>query len=147
MPSINDLFPSKWLTAADLKGQSMAVTIEKIELETMKGRDGKPDETKPVVFFEELDKGMVCNKTNAGTIGKFYGDNTDDWIGERITIFPTKVNYGKELVDAIRVDTQLPRKPKKNGTPASAKQAEPEPEPSAPLVRTGKDALNDDIPF
>lgn len=148
MPEINDLFPSKWLVAADLEGKPCVLTIKKIEIETMKGRDGKADEIKPIVFFEEAEKGMVCNKTNATTISKLYGTNTDDWIGERITLFPTKVTWGKELVDAIRVDTVLPRKPKAtaNGN-GEKKRAIAKPVTAPPETEDEEPGAESDIPF
>ena len=111
MANINDVYPSKWLVAADIPGPTI-VTIRKAEIQRFKGQDGKADEDKVIVQFDRYEKAMVCNKTNATTIASFYGEDTDDWIGERITIFPTKVQWGARLVDAIRVDTKLPKKDK-----------------------------------
>lgn len=149
MPSINDLFPSKWLAAADLKGAATVVTIEKVDLETMKGQDGKPDELKPVVFFHEFEKGMVCNKTNATTISTFYGDDTDDWIGEWVTLFPTKVQFGTKMVDALRVDTKLPKKAKPNIAPAPVQAAPITPVKQLATKLEGEDDViaDEDIPF
>lgn len=134
MPSINDLYPSKWLVAADLSGPT-AVTIERVTVETMKGQDGKADEPKPIVFFSELSKGLVCNKTNARTIATFYGDDTDDWCGEKITIYPTKVSWGSKMVDAIRVDTKLPKR---------AKKGQPEPVAARPAPSDDVVDVDDD---
>jgi hypothetical protein len=100
MPSINDLYPSNYLKAADLNGEEWNVTIERIEMSEPMG-DKK--EVKPVLYFRGADKGMVLNKTNATKIATAYGDDTDDWVGKPIVLFPDKVNFQGEMRDALRV--------------------------------------------
>src|ERR1700734_1078170 len=105
---INELHPSKYLSAGDLNEEKHVVTIERIEMETMKGRDGKPDEDKPILYVEEFEKGMVINKTNTTTIAQLYGEDTDEWIGEKITLFPTYTTFNKQNVACLRVEPKRP---------------------------------------
>ena len=104
MPKLSQLYPSKWLTAADLDENGIIVTIRSIDMAKLP--DGNE---KPVLHFDEIEKGLVLNKTNAKAIEKMYGDDTDDWEDERISLYPTWVDLRGEQVEAIRVK---PKKPK-----------------------------------
>ena len=104
MPKLSDLYPSKFLTAAELEEEGIIVTIRDITIEKMV--DGTE---KPCLHFDEVEKGLILNKTNAKAIEKMYGDDTDNWEDERISLFPTYVDFKGEQVEAIRVK---PKKPK-----------------------------------
>lgn len=108
MPSINDIYPSSStnLKAEDLKGHAVKVVIESYEIVEFEGKNGK--QPKVVLKFKDKEKGLVCNRTNARIIGEQYGDNPDDWVGKQITIYPTKVDFGGDMVDAIRVRDLVP---------------------------------------
>ena len=57
-------------------------------------------------------KKLWCNKTNGRTIAKLYG-KTENWIGKRITLFPTDTRgAGGQTVPCIRVRPNEP-KPRK----------------------------------
>jgi len=115
---MNDVFPTKYLQASDLDGADVPVTITGCEIEEM----GKDKERKPVLSFKGTEKKLVLNKTNWSVIAKVLGtDETDDWIGQRITLYPTEVESFGETVMAIRVRLKLPA-PKAVET-AKAKQA------------------------
>jgi len=100
----NDIFPSKYLKAADLPEEgSQTFTIEKVTVEEI----GKDKERKPVVHFDETDKSMVCNKTNWNTIAKVAGsDDSDYWRGKKISLGRAEVEAFGEMVEAIRVRTK-----------------------------------------
>ena len=95
------MFPSKYLKAGDLpEDGAFPVTIEKITIEEI----GARKDQKPVIHFEELDKALVCNKTNANTIAKVTGSKeTDDWIGTKINLRRAEVEFQGEMVESIRV--------------------------------------------
>ena len=59
--NINDAFPSRYLTAADLGGQDQRVTITEYSYETL-GTDQRV-----VLGLQEISKKWVLNKTNAMT--------------------------------------------------------------------------------
>ena len=110
---ISDQFPSDYLRAVDLDGREITVTMAKVEMETI-GED-----TKPVLYFEGKEKGMVLNKTNAGSIVNLYGDDTDEWKGEDITLFSAMVSFQGKTVPAIRVKPPSRKaSAKKRGEPA-----------------------------
>ena len=100
MPTLDELYPSKYLKASDLQGKDCTVTIDKVVIEEFEDRGGKTK--KPLLHFKETDKAFVSNKTNSKIIGKFCGHNTDEWPGNRVTLYPTVVDFAGDQVDAIR---------------------------------------------
>src|SRR4026209_2145377 len=81
---ISQLFPSKYVKAADLNGKTVTLTIAKLVVEEL-GHSAEK-EKKPVLYFQKATKGLVLNRTNAMTIAGLYGDEADDWPGKRISI-------------------------------------------------------------
>ena len=98
---LNSLFPSKYLRAGDLDGDLLG-TMKSLMVEEIN------QEKKPVLYFREDTKGLVLNKTNGKIISSLHGDETDNWPGKKITLFPTEVDFRGEIVDAIRVRRQIP---------------------------------------
>lgn len=108
---ISTVYPSKYVTAADLQGRTVTLTIKAVTLEEMLTHDSKKA-TKPVAWFERTEKGFVMNMTNAKIIAALYGDDTAGWIGERISLYPTRVKAFGTVQDCIRVREEIPAKPK-----------------------------------
>jgi hypothetical protein len=103
---MNDLFPSKYLRAADLQGKPRVVTIEKVTHEDFK--DDGVAMKKTVIHFRENGTGtapVVVNKTNWKMLVAITGsDDDDNWAGHRIELRSEKVNSpGGRIVDSIRV--------------------------------------------
>lgn len=103
---LSEAFPSNYLTASDLNGQSVIVRISSVEVIEM-GK-GNKKETKLLIGMLNKKKQFICNKTNANTISKLYGDDTDGWLNQAITLRPTEVEFGGEMVLSIRVSLQKP---------------------------------------
>lgn len=106
---ISALFPSKYVKAADLNGKTVTLTIAKLVVEEM--GHGSEKQSKPVLYFEKATKGLVLNRTNAMTIVGLYGDETDDWVGKRISIYPTRIRAFGAMQDTIRVREEIPAQP------------------------------------
>jgi len=103
MPGINHYYPSPWLRSEDLDGATV-VTITKVQDEKFPGQRGEPDQVKPVLYFRELGKGMIVNKTNFMALCKITGrSNTEGWIGTNIQLRVEQVPAFGEVVDAIRI--------------------------------------------
>ena len=127
---ISEAYPSKYLRAADLAGKPFVLTITGCEMQTY--GDGT---TAPVIGFQGTDKMLGLNKTNAGTIAALYGDETEDWIGKPIEVFPTETDYQGKRTPCVRV-----RRPQT--APAMAPAPQPAPADEPPFDHNG-----DDIPF
>lgn len=102
MARVSDIYPSKYFTAADLRGKSHTYTIAQADI----GWVGEGSEARQQIMltFEESDKQLGLNKTNARAITGLYGEETDDWIGEAVVLFPARVDFQGKMVDAVRVD-------------------------------------------
>ena len=105
---IENMFPSKYLRAADLPRSGMSLTIDAIEREQIGGDD------KYVLYFLEDKRGLPLNKTNAMTIAEGYGNDTEEWSGRVIHLRKEKVQFQSSRVDAIRVsvaefDDEIPQ--------------------------------------
>jgi hypothetical protein len=106
----NEVFPSKFLKAEDelFDGGDVVATIKSVELESLKSRE-RGEESKPVMYFKDLPKGLILNKTNWGICEKLFGsDDSDDWTGERIALTTVDVDAFGDVVKAIRVKSQKP---------------------------------------
>ena len=137
MPKMNSMFPSKWLAAADLDDQDRTLTIRDVAQETV----GQGDEAdlKWVVYFKEMTKGLVLNKTNATSISVCLGDDTDEWLGRQVVLYPTQVQFSGKMVEAIRVQEKKTKVANKAPKPATAKNGKVQP-------MTQAEADGDDIP-
>lgn len=115
---LNELYPSKYLAADDIDGEVVG-TIKKLVFEEMKDNEGNSQD-KPVLYFQGVDKGMVLNKTNGTRISTIHGDETDLWIGKRITLVKEMVDAFGKSSWAIRVKpTPPPAKTKAAFQPAN----------------------------
>lgn len=94
-----DLCPPPHLTAADLNDSDVEVTIKSVGFAEV----GEAKDTKGVVYFEEFTRGMVVNSTNRQRIEGWHGLETDDWIGKKITLYPSETEFGGKTVECIRV--------------------------------------------
>lgn len=118
--TIQDLFPSKFIKSADIGETDTVLTISKVEVEDL--GFGEEKDSKPVVYFEEIEKSLVLNKTNAESIGQLYGPRIDGWSGKKIALFTTEVSFQGKPMLGIRVRL---RPPKVDEPQPSGNQQEP----------------------
>src|SRR6516165_9945335 len=102
MGTVSDFYPSNYLSAADLKGAERIVTIDRVETNTFENDGIK--KTKPVIHFRDNGiKPIVCNKTNFLLIAAVCGDDTKDWSGKQVCLYPDLVSFKGKVSEAIRV--------------------------------------------
>jgi hypothetical protein len=121
VPHWKSMMQKDYLYAFDLKGRDQVVTIERIQAGTLK--NGQKTTKKPLCFFSGIKRPLALNATNCKTIAAMFGNDTDDWRGKRITLYPTMTQFGGADVECIRV---RPRAPDERAAPG---QISPEPEP------------------
>ena len=140
---VSAAFPSNYLKAADLQGREVNVRIARILMEDI------GDDHKPVIYFQGKEKGLVLNKTNANNIALIYGDETDNWINQVITLFSAWVDFQGKSVEAIRVKPLRANSGHQNALPAPLPavipQTDPFPQPTA--AQKAAAALDGSIPF
>ena len=123
----NEVFPSKYLKAADLGGKPAIVRISTVSYEALKSSEGK-EQNKTVLAFAGTTKLLPLNMTNWDAVADIAGDDTDQWANKKVELYPTTTQMGSKTVECVRI-----RKP-------SAPQ-----EPKLPVVTEGD--LDDAIPF
>lgn len=146
---IMSAFPSNYVKASDLQGREVEVGISHVTVEEIGG------DRLPVLYFQGKEKGMVLNKTNAMNISLVHGQNTDNWAGRRIVLFPTTTDFNGRTVDCIRAKgpqhTGQNHQAPLGASAAPLAQPAPAPQPAhnSPPTNGGGTPfdLNDSIPF
>ena len=75
---------SDWLRADDIEGKNVKVVIESVGEIHFDATDKQAAQDKGTLRFVGHKKGMVLNTTNAKTLIKAYGKDSDKWVGKEI---------------------------------------------------------------
>lgn len=103
VPTINEMFPGRFLRGADLK-KPVKVIIREVAQQKMYSPSAQRYTEKWVLHFRNATKGLVLNVTNAKKIAEIAGsENSDDWIGKRIVLYPENVKVMGKITTAVRV--------------------------------------------
>lgn len=97
---VSDEFSGGLMKAADFGKDTIYYTIIGVKLQQFKEDEPK----KLVLTFEETVSELALNATNRKMLVEFFGDETDDWTGQRIGLYKGKANFGGNLVDSIKID-------------------------------------------
>ena len=73
-----DLYPSKFIKCDDLQGREWPLTIAKLTIEEIDSERGK--ESRPLLTFHGVQKGLILNVTNYDSIAMMHGQETDNWL-------------------------------------------------------------------
>lgn len=94
----DELYPGRFIKAGLLKGNKVTMTIKDVDLEHLEDNTGKP-KAKAIISFVERPLELVACKTNGLCLKAMFGKELSNWIGKKVTLFPSQWN-GE---DAIRV--------------------------------------------
>jgi len=118
----DDLFPSKYLKCAYLKGRPRVVEIEQAPIETLKNPKGE-EQKKVVLYFTGAKKALPLNLTNYDSVAEIAGsDETNEWPGTKIQLYPATTMMGGKITDCIRIrrpQEELPITPPPPPKPAA----------------------------
>jgi hypothetical protein len=117
----NQMYPKDRFYAADFKGKPVTLTFKEVKRELL-GKGGPSEKMMPVWYFEETPKFLPAVLTNGVCARAMFGDDTDDWIGHKITLIPAKdtsgmsddglcirVSGSPELTKPLKFKTQIGR--------------------------------------
>ncbi|MHA1544116.1 MAG: hypothetical protein ACTSU8_03175 [Alphaproteobacteria bacterium] len=100
---LGNMFPRKYATGEDLNGNDVTVTVKKMMIEKMSPRAGQPPQDRFVLYFDETVKGVILSRTLADQIaGILQADDTDQWTGKKVTLFPQPLTVAGTPRIAIR---------------------------------------------
>lgn len=96
-------FESNFIAATDFGGAEPTVEIESVTLEQLEDDRGQV-RNRLVARFVGKKRGWVINKTNAIVLSKlFKSDDTDGWIGHKVTLTSAKVYMAGAETTGIRI--------------------------------------------
>lgn len=97
-----------YIGAYSLNGKDLVVEITEVSVKRVKGEGGKEEEC--TVATLKGQKPFIINRTNAKVISKLYNSPyIEDWVGKKITLFPTTTRVAGETVECLRVRPSLPK--------------------------------------
>ena len=119
---VTEFLTGNYLSAPDIKVPTNA-TIKDVKRELV--GSGQDQQTKLVVYFDELSKGLVANKTNLGAIASLYGTDSAAWKSQPVQLFTEMVTFQGRQVLGLRVRA-MPQQP------AAPTADQPQPAPLQP---------------
>lgn len=110
------MFPSKYLAGVDFEDEDQILTIKELDEEEFDDKErGKT--LKYILWFKEEDKPLILNKTNVNNLIGLFGPETDDWIGQKVYVGASEVDFQGKTTMAVRI-----RIKKVKSKPKSAEQ-------------------------
>lgn len=107
----NDMFPSDYIQAKkDLveDGQPVDLAVEITGFETV--IFDNEDQEKYVLLFGHIERKLILNKTNYNTMLDLHpADDTDEWVGAKITLFAAEVQYMGKTTWGTRIRLTVPK--------------------------------------
>ena len=127
MPTASDYFQtpaSKYFRAGDF-AKELVGTIQSVDRTDFKNDDGSAA-AKPVLHFQDMSQALVLNRTNFTALSLMFGEDTDGWVGEKVALYPSRVDFKGKTMPTIKV-----KRPQK----------------AAAATASGGHPFNDDIAF
>lgn len=97
------LYPGRFIKADMLKGQKVTLVIAAIDIEVLEGEKGKKPKVVVTLAGGSKKIDYVMPPTNGFCLKRMFGNNPQEWIGRRVTWYPTTTMMMGERVDCIRV--------------------------------------------
>lgn len=112
----DELYPGRFIKATDFKGKQVTLRIAKVHVEELVGDKGP--QMKGIIAFDRTEKALALNKTNGICLKEMFGKKVQEWVGKRVTLFPSTWDgedcirvYGSPDIEADKAITiALPRK-------------------------------------
>lgn len=88
-----------YLKGEDLEeGERTVVTIKTAEEVSFPSGD-----TVPVLTFLEIEQKLTLNKTRVKKCVELLGEDTEEWIGKRISLYPIDVQYNGKTMPGVAI--------------------------------------------
>lgn len=98
------LFVGDYLQATEFDGRVPTFTVTRVEIKDLPSLKNEGEEqSKGVIYFREVKRGWVINRTNGEAMNAMFGPETDRWIGKRVTLRAEEVQVGPKKDMGIRV--------------------------------------------
>lgn len=126
---IDEAYGSQYLGVTDVGDRKIRTLLVKTKNEQVRDRESGKLKKRILVFFENVAKPLVLNKTNLNTLIDALGKNPAGWLNASIGIWvDPSVSFGGKRTGGVRLRVLAPAvKPKPAAQPAP-KPAKPAPE-------------------
>lgn len=112
----DELYPGRFIKAGEFKGKQVTLRIAGVSIEELVGDKGP--QIKGVVSFEKTEKVWALNKTNGICLKEMFGRKVQEWVGHRVTLFPStwdgeeciRVFGSPDIAAELEITISLPRK-------------------------------------
>jgi len=118
----DQLFPGRFVKAGEMDGKPVTLTIKAVYLDTLEQEDGT-EKQQAIVSFTEIKRELALNKTNAQCLVALWSDDSGEWIGHKVTLFPEhdtsglsqsgvciRVKGSPDIDKPVKVEVKLPRR-------------------------------------
>lgn len=131
----------KYIAGDMLVDRPVTLTIDRVGVEEIVTPTTGEVTEKPILFFKESKRPLILNKTNAATLAKAFGRETDQWMGKAVELFAKPVKAFGEMHNATRVRVARIQKQadKVNGETLTPEQRKERRATNAALLRAGVD--------
>jgi hypothetical protein len=103
----SSIYRSNFHTAADLDGNEVEATVDKVVMEEFTN-DGEKVR-KPVIHWRDSElRPWVVNKSNWKLLATALGNETDDWAGATVLLEPTLVQFKGKVTESTGVKRATP---------------------------------------
>lgn len=113
--NIADMFPARYCGGRHLPAGGVLIEVQAVKVEKMRAGQGKPEETKHVLYAKRVAGGQIAGVQMAGgvfgvvlrkrmaeQIALAIGSpETDDWHGKRVVLYPCEARAGGEIVTSV----------------------------------------------
>jgi hypothetical protein len=97
--TVSELYPPKWVKAADLGGHAATVKISDVTVESFRLPDGT-HRASAVLAFEGKTKRLILNKTQCKQLVEITGsERFEDWVGRSVSLVPATAQNGKPTIE------------------------------------------------
>ena len=118
---LDEAYGSRFLGVVDVGDKKIRSKILRVRKEEVKDRDTGKLKKKIIVFFENIDKGLVLNVANKETLVKAFGKAPAGWLNATVGILvDPEVMFGKQKKGGVRLRGLLP--PATAAKPAAARR-------------------------
>lgn len=97
MPHVDDIFPTRFISAGDLakvKDKTTPFVIQKVVKEACMNPRTKKEEDRWIVYFQGVKKGHRLRKSEIKALGAALGETTEQWTGKSVTLFSVSTQTG-----------------------------------------------------
>ena len=90
------------MKAKDIGVKPVRCTITEVGTHTLRSKNGSAEE-KVYIAVDKFPKALGLNKTNGDELAKLFGDDFDNWPGQKIELYLEDTQFNGDACKGIRI--------------------------------------------